>query len=84
MCRSAVIIRLPKIPDLYSTLVDGKLALGLADQVRYDADYISTVQQQGGSPSASVANTSINHIREQAIGPVWVYAAMILSALKKG
>jgi malate dehydrogenase len=63
-------------PDLFNARVKGEPAIGLVNQVWYEAEFIPTVQQRGAaiiaargaSSAASAANAAIGHMRSWALG----------------
>jgi malate dehydrogenase len=63
-------------PDLYNTLVGGKVAADLVDQAWITDEYIPTVAKRGGaiiaarglSSAASAANATIDHMRDWVLG----------------
>ncbi|HEY2346781.1 MAG TPA: malate dehydrogenase [Xanthomonadaceae bacterium] len=63
-------------PDVHHATVDGKPALDLMDQERYETVFIPAVQQRGAaiikargaSSAASAASAAIDHMRSWALG----------------
>ena len=63
-------------PDLFHSLVDGKVAVEQVDQAWYEGTFIPDVQQRGAaiikargaSSAASAANAAIFHMRDWALG----------------
>ncbi len=63
-------------PDLYNTLVGGKVAADLVDEAWITGEYIPTVAKRGGaviaargsSSAASAANATIDHMRDWVLG----------------
>ncbi|MBK8868146.1 MAG: malate dehydrogenase [Dermatophilaceae bacterium] len=63
-------------PDLYNTLVDGKIAADLVDEAWITETFIPTVATRGGaiikarglSSAASAANATIDHMRDWILG----------------